>query len=169
VYFLRRVFEEHYREDSSPGYVISDQEMIRLDAELVDTDASACIRLLRAADSAATGDVVWELAERYAGRFALDFEYEEWASSFRNDLHARYLETLERAILHLTQSGDYEAAVRLAHRVLEVDPSADSVELATIRLYRAMGSLSAAAERYGRYVATMRSEYGTAVPPLDQL
>jgi DNA-binding SARP family transcriptional activator len=169
VYFLRRVFEEDYREETSPGYVFSDQEMIRLDAHLVDTDATACLRLLRAVGASADISVVSELSERYRGRFALDFEYEDWASSFRNDLHARYLETLERTILSLTQIGDYSSAIRLAHRVLAVDPDAENVELATIRLYRAMGSLAAAAERYARYAETMRSEYGTAVPPLDQL
>ncbi len=37
------------------------------------------------------------LSITYRGAFALDFAYEEWASPYRETLHARYLETLEMA------------------------------------------------------------------------
>ncbi len=35
LYFLRRVFEEDYSEDLSPGYVHHDSDVIWLDRELV--------------------------------------------------------------------------------------------------------------------------------------
>ena len=113
------------------------------------TPTRALASLLRAAGSTEDIEVVFELAERYAGRFALDFEYEEWASGFRNDLHARYLETIERAILGLTKSGDYAGGSPRPPR-FEVDPTADNVEEPPFGSIAAMGSFAAAAERYGR-------------------
>ena len=45
VYFLRRVFEEPYREDESANYVHHDGEVIRLDAVLATSQSGKC-RLL---------------------------------------------------------------------------------------------------------------------------
>ncbi len=114
-------------------------------------------------------EAVFELAECYEGRFALDFTYEDWAASFRDSLHARYLEVMERTISRLSEGGQYSDATRLAHRVLEVDPTAETVELAVIRLYRSAGSFAAAAEQYAHYSALLRSEFGAEPPPLNEL
>ena len=50
LYFLRRVFEEDYTEDLSPGYVWHDSDLVWLDEELVDTRTAQIRRLLRRFD-----------------------------------------------------------------------------------------------------------------------
>ena len=169
VYFLRRVFEPDYRDDSSPGYLMSDQDMVWLDRELVHADSQVCTGLLRGLAMPGSDGSVTALADAYAGRFALDFEYEDWATTYRDHLHARYLEAMERAILRHSQRGELEAAIYVAHRVLDVDPAADNIERTAIRLYRSMGAFAAAAEQYAHYAQVQRSEYGIEVPPIDTM
>jgi DNA-binding SARP family transcriptional activator len=168
VYFLRRVFEPAYSDDGSPGYVQSDTDMVWLDRELISSRSRDCADMLRRARRGRQ-TAVQELATTYRGRFALDFTYEDWAGQYRDPLHAQFLEAMEREVAERTAVGDYTGAISTARAVMEVDQDADAVEVALIRLYRASGAHAAAAELYGRYAATQRSEYGVEVPPLGEL
>ena len=103
------------------------------------------------------------------GRFALDFEYEEWAAPYRDWLHASYLEMVERAVSERLETGHFERGIRLARRVLDVDPGAEHVEVSLLRLYRASGAHAAAAEQYAHYATAMREQLGVEPPPLDSL
>jgi two-component SAPR family response regulator len=105
----------------------------------------------------------------YRGRFALDFEYEEWAAAYRDTLHASYLEIVERAVLDDFTSGHYDRAITVARRALEVDPSAEQIEVCLLRLYRVTGAHSAAAEQYAHYATVMREELGVEPLPLESL
>ncbi len=169
VYFLRRVFEPKYRDDTSPGYVMSDQDMVWLDSELVTASSRDSLSALRNMTTANVRETARVLAATYTGRYALDFEYEEWATGYRDNLHARYLDVMERAVLKHAETGDYAEAVALAQRVLDVDPTADSVERAAIRLYREMGAFAAAAEQYAHYAQMQRSVYGVEAPAIDAI
>jgi DNA-binding SARP family transcriptional activator len=169
LYFLRRVFEEDYVEDLSPGYVRLDSDVIWLDGDLVTSRSLQCWELLRSFSSRPSPDQVEQLVELYDGRYALDFEYEEWAGSYRDSLHASYLEIVERSVLDDLHSGHFDRGIRVARRALEVDPSADQVEVSLLRLYRATSAHSAAAEQYSHYASVLREELGEEPPPLDSL
>jgi len=105
----------------------------------------------------------------YRGRFALDFEYEEWAGAYRDSLHAAYLEIVERSVLDDLTAGHHDRGIRIARRALDIDPSAEQIEVSLLRLYRLSGAHSAAAEQYGHYASVMRDELGIEPPPLDSL
>jgi DNA-binding SARP family transcriptional activator len=169
VYFLRRVFDPTYRDDVSPEYVHHKSDVLWLDNELVASRSHVCRTLMRKAG--ATGDPadVQAVSEAYAGRFALDFAYEEWAAPFRDSLHAAYLEIVERAIGQDINSGHFERGITLARRSMEVDPDAEHLELALLRLYRLTGAHAAAAEQYAHYSAMVREELGIEPPPLESL
>jgi DNA-binding SARP family transcriptional activator len=169
VYFLRRVLEEEYVDDLSPGYLHHDSDLIWLDRDLVSSRSNECRRLLRALPPRPSPDQVSELIEAYSGRFALDFEYDEWAAPYRDWLHASFLEVVERALANDIETGHYERGIRVARRVLDVDPGAEQVEVFLLRLYRASGAHAAAAEQYGHYAAVMRDQLGIEPPPLDSL
>jgi DNA-binding SARP family transcriptional activator len=168
LYFLRRIFEEDYKEDLSPGYVHHDSEVIWLDPELVDSRSRTTWALIRSIDSPANPDQVDRLAELYSGRFALDFEYEDWSIAFRDTLHASYLEVIERAVMDDFAVGHYSRAIRVARRLLTVEPSADNVEATLLRLYRLTGAHAAAAEQYAHY-STLLRDLGIEPPPLESL
>jgi ATP/maltotriose-dependent transcriptional regulator MalT/DNA-binding SARP family transcriptional activator len=169
VYFLRRVFEENYSDDLSPGYVHHDSDVVWLDSELVSSRSVECRQLIRDLPSRPSPDEVDRLTQLYRGRFALDFEYEEWAAAYRDTLHATYLEIVERSVLDDFTSGHYDRGITVARRALEVDPSAEQIEVCLLRLYRVTGAHSAAAEQYAHYAAVMRDEMGMEPPPLEAL
>jgi ATP/maltotriose-dependent transcriptional regulator MalT/DNA-binding SARP family transcriptional activator len=168
IYFLRRVFEEKYREDESAQYLHHDGEVIRLDSELVHSQSSSCAELIDRARVGLDPGTIERLSRAYTGRFAIDFEYDDWASPFRETLHAGYLDVIEQAIRADTRSGHFDRASLLARRALAIDPEADSVEVALLRIYSNAGSHSAAAEQYSHYAA-LGAEDGLDVPPLRDL
>jgi DNA-binding SARP family transcriptional activator len=169
VYFLRRVLEEGYVDDLSPGYLHHDSDLIWLDPELVSSRSNECRDLIKALPPTPSPDQVIGLVQQYRGRFALDFEYEEWAAPFRDWLHAAYLEVVERAVRSDLETGHFDRGINLARRVLDIDPDAEHVEVSLLRLYRASGAHAAAAEQYAHYAATMRDQLGAEPPPLESL
>jgi DNA-binding SARP family transcriptional activator/tetratricopeptide (TPR) repeat protein len=169
VYFLRRVIEENYVDDLSPGYLHHDSDLIWLDSELVTSRSNDCRRLIKSFPPAASPDQVNTLVDAYKGRFALDFEYEEWAAPYRDWLHASYLEIVERALNDDIETGHFDRGISLARRVLDVDPTAEHVEVSLLRLYRASGAHAAAAEQYSHYASAVREQLGVEPPPLESL
>jgi DNA-binding SARP family transcriptional activator len=169
VYFLRRVLEEPYVDDLSPGYLHHDSDLIWLDEDLVTSRSNECRLIIKGLPISPRPDDVDVLVDRYVGRFALDFEYEEWASPYRDWLHASYLEVVERAVSSDLETGHFERGIRLAQRVLDVDPGAEHVEVSLLRLYRASGAHAAAAEQYAHYATAMREQLGVEPPPLEAL
>ena len=99
----------------------------------------------------------------------MDFEYEEWAGAYRDSLHASYLEIVERSVLDDFTSGHYDRGISVARRALEVDPTAEQIEVSLLRLYKATGAHSAAAEQYAHYATVMREELGIEPPSLESL
>jgi DNA-binding SARP family transcriptional activator len=169
VYFLRRVFEPYFSDDMSPGYVHHDSDVLWLDSELVDSRSIRAREAIRSAERDPSPENVDRLSRMYAGRFALDFAYEEWAGPYRDSMHAAYLEITERAVTADTNSGAFDRAIGLARRALEADPEAEQIELSLLRLYRRTGAHAAAAEQYAHYAAVLRNDLGIEPPPLESL
>jgi DNA-binding SARP family transcriptional activator len=164
VYFLRRLFEPGYREDLTPGFVHQDGEMIWLDSELVVSRSSACRQLIGSCSTNPSISQALSIVDLYEAPFALDFAYEEWASRFRDPLHASVLRVVEQALRGATDASDLRAGVGLAERTLVLEPDADEIQLALIQLYRITGAHAAAAEHRERYAASLRS-LGIDEPP----
>jgi DNA-binding SARP family transcriptional activator len=156
VYFLRRVFEPEYLEDTSPGYVGQDGETIWLDPELIDGRSRRCLEIIRASLGPPTPEAALTLAQEYRGRFALDFAYEDWSAPYRDSLHAGYLRVMEHAIRIDLDTGHFGRGTFLAERAIEVDPEAEEIQAALVRLYRLSGAHAAAAEQYGHYSRALR-------------
>jgi LuxR family maltose regulon positive regulatory protein len=169
VYFLRRVFEPGYKEDLSAGYVNHDSDVIWLDSDLIHSRSNRCRQLLDAMGADPSPAEVDTLSETYRGRFALDFSYEEWAVPFRDALHVAYLHVIEAAVNRDMETGHFDRGIRLARKALDIDSDLENLELSLLRLYRATGAHSAAAEQYSHYSAYLRKELGLEPPPLASL
>jgi DNA-binding SARP family transcriptional activator len=161
VYFLRRVFEVGYKEDESAQYLQHDGEVIRLDPYLVDSQSMVCSRLIDEARVDLPPGPVERLSKAYGGRFALDFEYDDWASPFRENLHAGYLDVIEQAVRADTVRGLFDRASVVARRALAVDSDAEGLELALLRIYQGSGSHAAAAEQSSHYAGLTDDESDT--------
>ena len=169
AYFLRRVFEPNYREEVTPEYLHHHSDLIWLDPDLVSSRSRECHTILGQIEGPSHPDAMLQLSDMYRGKFALDFAYEEWAVPFRESLHTAYLQVIETAVREDTASGHYDRAIRLARRALDVDPDAEQLEVALLRLYRLSGAHAAAAEQYEHYAAVQRAELGVEPPSLDAL
>lgn len=168
IYYLRRVFDPEYREGISAPYVLFDGEVISLNGELIGSRSRQCWQLLTgtsASDSADTDEVM----ALYEGRYALDFSYEDWATAYRETLHAAVLGRAEAALAAAISAGEADRAVQLAQRALVLDSTADAIELALLRAYKASGRLAAAAEQYVHYAATLRTDLGVEPPPFEAI
>jgi DNA-binding SARP family transcriptional activator len=168
IYFLRRVFEPDYEEELSPEYIRHDSNLIWLEPDLVTTRSSECWELTRRIGTGRTEEVV-RLSAAYVGRFALDFEYEEWAMPFRDSLHASYLQIIESTVADDMNAGFYSRGIALARRALEIDPHAEQLEVSLLRLYRNSGAHAAAAEQYAHYSSLLRTDLGVEPPPLESI
>jgi DNA-binding SARP family transcriptional activator len=165
VYFLRRDLEPGFVENASPGYVRLKGELVWLDPELVDSAS----RRFSALATASSPDVMAEAIRMYQGRFAPEFEYEDWAIPTRDALHAAYLELVERALRSAAARGDWTIGAEVARMALAVDPSAERIERNLIALYHQSGSHAAAAEQYAHFATGHRTDYGVEPPPLASL
>jgi DNA-binding SARP family transcriptional activator len=168
-YFLRRIFEPAYDDDTTAGYLQSRADLIWLDPELVTSRSADCLRLIAALRRDPRPELVSQLAETYTGRFAVDFLYDDWASSFRDNLHAGFLGRVERAVTDDTKMGAFDRAISVAQKALLADPDAEQIELCLLRLYRLTGAHAAAAEQYAHYATVMREQLGVEPPPLESL
>jgi two-component SAPR family response regulator len=84
-------------------------------------------------------------------------------------LHASFLDIVERAVANDVETGHFDRGIRLARRVLDIDPNAEQVEVSLLRLYRASGAHAAAAEQYGHYASVLRDQLGIEPPALESL
>ena len=168
AYFLRRVFEPDYDEDVSPGYVQQSAEFIWLDSELVTARSQRCREQIRLAVRSGNSADVLAVARDYRGRFALDFLYEDWASPYRDGLHGAYLQLVESTLRGDIDGGEFTRGIQLAQAATEVEPEAEELHLALIKLYRLSGAHAAAAEEYGRYAAILR-DIGVEAPRFEEV
>ncbi len=95
--------------------------------------------------------------------------YEEWAASYRDRLHARFLSVVEQAVRGSTIEGEARWRLWVGQQALMVDPDADTIEAQVIGLYRAVDANAAAREQYSHYASAMRDQLGIEPPALEDL
>lgn len=64
--------------------------------------------------------------------------------------------------------GHFTRGIELAQAASEVEPDAEHIQVALVRLYRLSGAHAAAAEQYGRYVSVLR-DLGLDPPALEEV
>ena len=167
VYYLRRVFEPTYTEETSAGFIHQDSDLLWLDEELIAADSRDCAELVATYERTRDPAIAMQLALTYRGRFALDFAYEDWASDFREWLHVAWLHIVETQIREDLDAARFDRGIVIARRALEVEPRNDELEFSMLKLLRRSGAHSAAAEQYARYANLLRTDIGVEPPALD--
>jgi DNA-binding SARP family transcriptional activator len=166
LYFIRREIDPWYEDDLSPEYLTYHSELVSIDRTLAHVDSAEFLvesrqRRIRQFDP----DTALALLGRYRGQFSPEFEYEEWALSWRTRVHGAYLDYARGTMIDLARIGDLKSACDIALRALTVDPSADDIERKLIWLYWKSGARSAAEAHYISLAALERAE-GLDPPPL---
>lgn len=169
VHFLRRGLDEWYEDGVSAGYLRFQSDIVWLDQDLVNSASVDVLRELRRTDPREDPiDHMWSVVRSYRAPFAPEFEYEEWAISWRSRLHAAFLEFATRAIDELVARGKLDDARDMAAQVFEADPTAQDVERRLVWLYWHLGAQSAATTQY-RHLATQDRSDGLEPEPLHEL
>ena len=112
LFVLRRDLEPWYEEGATADYVRMESDMVFLDSEIFQIDSVSFNRqatdILRTGTASERGP---EMLRLYRGRFAPEFEYEEWADPWRTQLHATYLHLAHATARALIRDGRVAEAV----------------------------------------------------------
>jgi hypothetical protein len=109
-----------------------------------------------------------DLVTSYRGPFAPEFEYEDWAMSWRSRTHTAFLELASRSLSYAVDVGDLAAGRDIAVHVLDVDPDSPELEEKLIWLYWHMGARAAAAAQY-QHLSVRQVADGTEPTGLDSI
>ena len=153
-----------------PNTSRSTPNLIYLDPELVQIDSVAFVRqateALNSADVARAGPSITRL---YGGRFAPEFEYEDWAEDWRTLVHAQFLLLSQATAVALLASERTQTAIDVLARAIELDPLAFSLRASLIRALSRVGAVDAAVDHYRQYANLMKRELGLRAPPFEAL
>jgi DNA-binding SARP family transcriptional activator len=166
LYFLRREIEPWYEDGVSPDYVGFAGDLVWLDADLVSSDGAGFLAAAQTWKQGPQGDSV-ELLRSYAGHFAPEFEYEEWALSFRSKLKSKFLEVASGVVTRLIRAGEFEDARGVAVIALEADETASDLERILVWLQWRLGAKSAAKAQYDHLVRRDQLDGLEPVPLLE--
>jgi ATP/maltotriose-dependent transcriptional regulator MalT len=170
LHFIRREIAPWHDGGVAPEYVPLDAELIYLDPELVQVDSVSFMR--QATDALGSPDVSRRgpaILRLYSGRFAPEFEYEDWASDWRTLLHAQFLHLSHATAASLLATNRIQPAIEVLTNAVELDGLAFEIRSMLIRTLTRAGALDAATDHYRHYVNLMRRELGVRAPPLDAL
>jgi DNA-binding SARP family transcriptional activator len=149
-----------------PGALVEDGEAVALDPRAVEIDVARFEQLvaggtlpgLERAAALYRGDLLEGLGVQ-------DPPFEEWLLAERERLRELALDAVARLLAHQVQAGSREPAIRTAIRLLALDPVAESVHRALMRLYADAGRRGAALRQYQSCVDTLRRELQTEPEP----
>jgi hypothetical protein len=95
--------------------------------------------------------------------------YEEWSFAHRDTQHASFLHVVEEGLRLDSESGNFQRGIDIARTAVAIDPAAQSIEHALLRLYKLSGAHAAASEQYAHYAAQLRADTYAEAPPLDMI
>jgi DNA-binding SARP family transcriptional activator len=169
LYFLRRDIDPWYEDGLSVDYLHFEGDMVWLDADLTRIQSSAFMQAARdARRNGSLSNMATSALRDYSGRFAPEFEYDEWAMSWRHRLHAEFLGLAASTLDELESSGDLSEARDVASHVLDIDSTAREIEQRLVRIYWRLGARSAAHSQYAHLVSVDRAD-GVEPPSIADL
>jgi DNA-binding SARP family transcriptional activator/tetratricopeptide (TPR) repeat protein len=169
LYFVRREIDPWYEVDVSHDYVSFEAELLWLDADLVSVASAEFLSRARSmAGQKCSPTEYLGLVSSYGGQFCPEFEYDEWAITWRSRVHAAYLDFAHRSIGRLAESSELSTARDIADLVLGVDPTALDIERKLVWIYAKLGSTSAAAKQYEHLALGFRAD-GLEPPSFESI
>ncbi len=146
-----------------PSPLQSDRGTVALDPACIEVDAVSFARLavngnpadLEAAVALYRGDLL-------EGFSIPDPAFESWLEEERRHLRELMSRALMALVAHKRETGDPQAAVTLAHRLLTMDPLQERAHRALMVLYGELGEREAALQQYHRCRELLADELGVA-------
>jgi DNA-binding SARP family transcriptional activator len=95
--------------------------------------------------------------EIYRGHFLAFDEEQAWTTPYRERLRNRYLSLVTRLGEYLKETGNWEKALEVFHRALDIDPFAEEIYQQLMICYRHLGEHAKAVAVYERCEKTLHS------------
>lgn len=164
---LTRLLSGLRAELPEPHYLLIDEDTVALNAALVAVDARRFAALCATHNPAQLAEAVTLYNGSFMAGFSLDEapEYEAWQAEATRQLHAMFLDALERLTEHASAAGDSATAIRYAQQYLAVDELAEPMHRRLISLYVAAGDRSAALRQLDRCTIILERELGVSPLP----
>lgn len=170
IFYLRREIEPWYEEGITADYIHLEGEMVRLDEDLFQIDSVAFSRqatnILSSGTAVARGS---ELLGLYKGRFAPEFEYEEWAEEWRTHLHATYLHLAHATSRALLDEHRFGEAVEVLNPVAALDPNAFDLRATLVACLAATGATDASQAHYRSMAALHDRDLGLPARSYEEI
>ena len=170
LFFLRRDIEPWYEDGSTADYVRMESDLVFLDADMFQVDSVAFAR--QASEVVTKPDLAHKgppLLGLYTGRFAPEFEYEDWALEWRNHVHGLYLHLAQSTAQELDRSSDTHGAIAVLTNAVGVDAFAFDLRGSLIRYLARVGSVDSARMHYQLLSTQYREELGIEPSSFDTL
>ncbi|NCC32717.1 MAG: hypothetical protein EOM24_11960, partial [Chloroflexia bacterium] len=151
----------------TPRLVLVDEEMVGLEAALVEVDCHTFMRGMAAPDLAGLAEALALYRGPFMDGFALPDapEYELWQAATAREFHARYLGGLEMATERAVALGQLTAAIQFAQAYLAVDELAEPMHRRLIELFMAVGDRVAAWRQFELCCRVLERELGVGPLP----
>lgn len=140
----------HLRKALGEGVIVGTADRLHVEPERAWVDSAELERTLSlpAAERAPAGEL-WR-GELLAGFPALEEPFDDWLSQQRVRTRERAASRLEECLAALSAAGQAERALTTALRVLELEPTRESIQRAVMKLYADRGDRAAALRQYER-------------------
>lgn len=115
----------------------------------------------RLQDPLAERQALEEAAQSYQGDL-LPSCYEDWIAEERDRFRQLYVGTLERLMELSEEAGDHSGAIRLAQRLVRLDPLQEGTYCHLMRLHAARGDRAAISRTYQACTAVLKRELAIA-------
>ena len=170
LFFLRRDIEPWYEDGSTADYVRMESDLVFLDSEMFQVDSIAFARqATEAVGRPNLARVGPPLLGLYNGRFAPEFEYEDWAEEWRNHVHGAYLHLAHATARELERASDIDGAINILTNAVGLDALAFDLRSSLIRCLARAGSIDAARMHYNHLASLHRQELGAEPEAFESL
>ena len=143
--------------------VVSEGDALYLDPDHAEVDVAEFDELCREPSAQALEQAATLYHGEFLEGFALNEElYEEWLRTERASLHERAIEALMGLLRWHLDAGHAEGGVRVAKRLLALDPLRETAHRALMRLYADMGDRALALRQYQACCDVLSAELGVA-------
>lgn len=144
------------------GILEGEPSRVRLLGSAIEVDANELRSLLKSDPQTAMSAYAGPL---FDGFVIAEPTFEDWARGERDNLHASICEALGIHLSEAVKAGNNEVGIRVARRLLELEPFDEAATRQLMRLHASSGNRAEAVRLYQRCEVLLRDELGVSPSP----
>jgi len=122
------------------------------------------VKQIKQEEGASLLNLIKQAEDLYTGTLLKSKGY-EWATAHSRQIEREFIELLELAGKHYSESGQPSQALHYFETILKLDPLREDISLEAIRMYIANGRMNEAVRQYRSLEQMLKQELGTLPDP----